>query len=252
MKSIKITAQYPIVKIKDGDLMYEVEKNWVGRPAWIKISRCKKPAPRFLSIEVPRCGEFIYKAFGRYYCPVDYTNKEEQRFMDAMAEEYDGMVADMFNIPMAKSLLSQLPLKKLKKDIHILDMGCGTGIMVKLLVKKGFFRFTLVDFSKNMLVQAKKKLGNSKAIKYEKVDIIKKMPKGVFDAAVSVMLFNTFNDKIIDLILSRLVKQMSKKAIFGIIEDTERSSYTKYFHPIINKMVDVGDRTKYIFVGIKK
>lgn len=252
MKNIKITAQYPVVKVKKGDLTYKVEKNWTERPAWVKLSHYKKPVPRFLSVKVSKYGELIYKAFGRYYTPINYTNDEEQRFMNAMAEEYDKMIANPFNIPMAKVLLSKLPLKELNKDAHILDLGCGTGIIARLLIKKGFTRFTLVDFSKNMLAQAKKKLYYNKIIKYKNIDITKELPKGMFDAVVSVMLFNTFDDKTISLVLGRLIKQMSKRALFGIVEDAERPAYTKYFHPVVSKMVDVGTHTKFIFIGTKK
>jgi len=252
MENIKITAQYPTMEVKDGDVTYQTEKNWTERPAWIKLVNWKKPTPRFLSVRVPGYGELIYKAFGRYYCPIDYTNDEERRFMDGMAGEYDAMVSDVFNTPMAKMLLARLPLKKINKEAHIFDVGCGTGIMSELLLKEGFSRFTLVDFSEGMLAHAKKKLASSQIINYKRVDITKELPKGMFDVVVSVMLFNSFDNKMTDNILSRFVKQMSEKAIFGVVEDAEKLAYTKYFKPIINEMVDVGTRTKYIFVGIKK
>lgn len=252
MKNIQIVAQYPTVKVNNKDITYQTEKKWTGRPAWIKIICHREPKPRFLSIRVPKHGELIYKAFGHYYYPIDYTNDEERRFMDGMAEEYDEMVADTFNTPMAKTLLSRLPLKEINKDGYILDMGCGTGIMAELLAREGFSHFTLVDFSEGMLTQAKNKLARVQMANYESMDITKELPKGVFDVVVSVMLFNSFDNKTTDLILSRLVKQMPKKALFGIIEDTEKSAYSKHFQPVVSKMVDIGHRTKYIFIGIKK
>lgn len=252
MKDIRITAQYPLVKVNSGDIAYQAEKKWIERPAWIKVTHNIQKPPRFLSIVVPKYGELIYKAFGNYYCPIDYTNDEERRFMDGMAADYDAMVADVFNVPMAKALLSQLPLGEIGKNAHVLDLGCGTGILTELLAQIGLSHFTLVDFSNGMLIQAKNKLAKIKTIDYERMDIAKKLPKGRFDAIVSVMLFNTFNAKMTDLILGRLSKKMTKNALFGVVEDAEKPAYAKYFNPIVNKVVDIGPRAKYIFVGRKK
>lgn len=251
-RNIKIIEHYLAKKIKNGDLIFRTERKWEVRPAWIKIIRSSKPLSRFALIDIPKTGNVIYRAFGHYFIPYDYTGSEEKRFMDAMAKDYDKMVAGKFNIPMAKALSSKLPLKKVDKNAHILDLGCGTGIMTELLSKEGFSNFTLVDFSKNMLAQAKKKLRGIEKIKYECMDITKKLPKGKFDVVLSVMLLNTFNEKITDSILSRLVRQMPQKALFGVLEDSKKSSYAKYFNPIIDKIFDTGLRNKYIFIGIKK
>lgn len=251
MPKIEITAQYKTEKAGK-DIAYQAEKQWTDRPAWIKLVRRKRPTPRFLSIKVPKYGELIYKAFGYYYYPIDYTNDEERRFMDGMARDYDEMVAGIFNLPMAKALLSRLPLNKLNKKGGVLDLGCGTGIMTELLAQSGFSDFTLVDFSMGMLKQAKKKIGDSRHIRYESLDITKTLPRGKFDLVVSVMLFNTFNNKQTDAILRRLVKQMPQGGIFGAVEDAAKPAYFKYFKPIISEMADVGPRAKYLFVGMKK
>lgn len=252
VKNIKIIEQYTTEELSDGDFVFETEKNWESRPAWIRIIKQNRPIGRFARIQIPKTGEILYRAFGRYFIPYDYTNAEEQLFMDAMAGEYDQMVADQFNAPMAKALISQLPLKKIDETAHILDMGCGTGILTELLIKEGFLKLTLVDFSKEMLIQAEKKLRNHKTINYESLDVTKKLPKGKFDLVLSVMLFNTFDDKTTDKILSRLVKQMPRNALFGVLEDSKKPAYTKYFDPLLDKVFNVGLREKYIFVGIKK
>jgi len=252
MENIKITEQYIAEKLSDGDFVFEMEKNWENRPAWIRIIKQNKPMGRFARIQIPKTGEILYRAFGRYFIPYDYTNAEEQRFMDAMASEYDQMVADQFNAPMAKALLSQLPIKNISKDVHILDLGCGTGILTEILAKEGFSKLTLVDFSKEMLIRAKKKLKNYKTINYNALDVTKKLPKGKFNMVLSVMLFNTFDDKTTDKILNCLVKQMPKKALFGVLEDSKKPVYTKYFDPLVDDVFDAGLRQKYIFVGVKK
>lgn len=252
MEKIKIIAKYLTMKVNDEDIRYQVEEVWTDRPAWIKIIDIKEPTPRFLSIQVLKYGELIYKAFGHYYYPIDYTNDEERRFMDGMAEEYDEMVASSFNIPMAKALLSKIPLSEIDKSSNLLDIGCGTGIMTEILVKEGFSKFTLVDFSEKILTEAKKKLTGIQGVNYENLDIIKDLPKGHFDMVVSVMLFNTFSNEATDLVLSRLVRQISEKGLFCVLEDSEKPAYKKYFDSVVSEMIDVGLRTKYIFIGRKK
>ena len=97
-----------------------------------------------------------------------------------------------------------------------------------------------------------KKLKNHKTINYEAIDITKKLPKGKFDLVLSIMLFNTFDDKTTDKILSRLVKQMPRGALFGVLEDSKKTAYIKYFNHLVDKLFATGLREKYIFVGIKK
>ncbi|MBI5733259.1 hypothetical protein HY967_04930, partial [Candidatus Jorgensenbacteria bacterium] len=123
MNSVKLLAKYPRVDLGEGKLRFAVEKNWEVRPAWIKLTNIEESLPRFLSVKVPKFGELIYKSFGAYYFPFDYTNDEERRLMDGMAQDYDNMVADAFNIPMAKTLLDKMPIGEAPLESRILDLG---------------------------------------------------------------------------------------------------------------------------------
>ena len=157
MNYVKLLAKYPRVDLKENELLFEVEKDWEVRPAWIKLINIEGSLPRFLSVQVPKFGELIYKSFRAYYFPFDYTNDEELRLMDGMAQDYDDMVADAFNIPMAKTLLDKMPIGEIPLESRILDLGCGTGIISDLLATQGYKHFTLVDFSRRMLNVAKTK-----------------------------------------------------------------------------------------------
>ena len=248
INSVKLLAKYPRINLKQDELTFEVEKDWEVRPAWIKLINIEGSFPRFLSVQVPKFGELIYKSFGAYYFPFDYTNDEELRLMNGMAKDYDDMVGRKFNIPMAKALLDKVPLGELSPESHILDLGCGTGIISALLAVQGYRHFTLVDFSRGMLNAAKTKprLRNAHFIL---ADVIKELPGGRYDLVVSVMLLNTFDEKSTDNIVSRLIPRLNPNSIFATLEDTQKHSYQKYFEPIYENMVDVANRTKYVFVG---
>jgi ubiquinone/menaquinone biosynthesis C-methylase UbiE len=245
----KLKSQYFTLEVKSSQYQLEVEKDWIGRPAWIKILNSQNSLPRFLSIETSQYGEVIYKAFGNYYFPLDYTNAEECRFMDGVAKDYDLMVADKFNIPMAKALIEKVGIKSIPHNIQILDLGCGTGIISQMLSDYGFSNFTLVDFSSEMLQLAKIKLNNMKNVEYECIDIKALSIKRNYDLVLSVMLFNSFNEKDTVKVLSNIIKHLNPGAIIAILEDKEKKAYSKYFKTKYSGMVDTGLRKKYIFIG---
>ena len=249
MNYVKLLAKYPRVDLKENELLFEVEKDWEVRPAWIKLINIEGSLPRFLSVQVPKFGELIYKSFRAYYFPFDYTNDEELRLMDGMAQDYDDMVADAFNIPMAKTLLDKMPIGEIPLENRILDLGCGTGIISDLLATQGYRHFTLVDFSQGILDAAKTK-PRLRDARFILTDVTKELPNGKkYDLVVSVMLFNTFDEKSTDNIVSRLIPRLNPNSIFATLEDTQKHSYQKYFEPIYENMVNVANRTKYVFVG---
>ncbi|WAQ93522.1 hypothetical protein MAR_005993 [Mya arenaria] len=49
----------------------------------------------------------------------------------------------------------------LNKDLHILDIGCGTGQYAKEMLDLGVGRMSLIDVSTDMLKAAKRKLANA-------------------------------------------------------------------------------------------
>ena len=95
-------------------------------------------------------------------------------------------IAEKYNkqrkIYQSKPLLLKF-LKHIPKNSKVLDLGCGTGIVVaKFLDRKGC-KVTGIDFSNGMLKLARKNIPNVKLIK---MDIAKmKFKENSFDGAVS-------------------------------------------------------------------
>jgi ubiquinone/menaquinone biosynthesis C-methylase UbiE len=247
MQTVKLLSKYPRVDLKADEVTFDAEKEWSDRPAWIRVNNLAE-LPRFISIQVPKFGELIYKSFGKYYYPFDYTNDEERRFMDGMAQDYDTMVADTFNVPMARVLLEKTPLSEIPTDYAILDLGCGTGIISDILSQQGYKNLTLVDFSQGMLDTAKAKPALSQA-NFVQADITTTLPQGEYGLVVSVMLFNTFDAEQTEKVFSLLLPRLKPGAILAVLEDTQKPSYAKHFDTLFSGMVDVANRTKFIFVG---
>ncbi len=247
MPPITLLAQYPRQDLTENQIAFEAEQDWTNRPAWIRLDTTE-PLPRFLSIQVPKHGEIIYKSFGKYYYPFDYTNEEERRFMDGMASEYDDMVGNAFNIPMAKTLLEHIPLERLNPSDAVLDLGCGTGIFSHILATRGYKNLTLVDFSQGMLGTAQSKDALQTA-RFVQADVTKEIPAEKYSLVVSVMLFNTFDEEKTEQVFHNLLPNLRPGAIIAVLEDTEKVAYSKYLQPLFSGMVDVADRTKFVFVG---
>ncbi|MDO5826200.1 MAG: 16S rRNA (cytosine(1402)-N(4))-methyltransferase [Methanosphaera sp. rholeuAM130] len=89
------------------------------------------------------------------------------KHFDDEAEGFDNAINK--NIPrydeMIEVLVNAIPNDK--KDLRVLDLGCGTGnITLKLLERFPKARVTCLDLSKNMLELAKKKLSDYDSIEY--------------------------------------------------------------------------------------
>ncbi|XP_052784473.1 demethylmenaquinone methyltransferase-like isoform X2 [Mya arenaria] len=70
---------------------------------------------------------------------------------------------DKFRIPVGRDFIagmSQLYTGKRLQDLHILDIGCGTGQYAKEMLDLGVGRISLIDASPDMLNAAKYKLAN--------------------------------------------------------------------------------------------
>jgi len=69
-------------------------------------------------------------------------------------QEWEG---DCIKTRRGKNLrLRRLNFLRLKKSDYILDLGCGDGLNIKILMKKGVKRIVGVDISRQLLLEAKK------------------------------------------------------------------------------------------------
>jgi SAM-dependent methyltransferase len=124
--------------------------------------------------------------------------------------------------------------KLIKKDIRlILDAGCGTGRHLRFLSSKGFFVVGL-DYSKNMILNAKKLMNGSYVI-----GDIRNLPfkDSVFDA--TICLGNTIGSiQDVESVLEKIIKEM-KRVTKNILIIEFRSGGKKEIKSIGNEEYEV-------------
>ncbi|MBI2548202.1 class I SAM-dependent methyltransferase [Candidatus Woesearchaeota archaeon] len=84
-------------------------------------------------------------------------------------------------------------VKKMSKPTtQILDLGCGTGINAGRLLEQKipFQQYTGIDFSEEMLSQARKKYGSQRRIKFNFHDLTKKPLKGNYDVIITTWVLS--------------------------------------------------------------
>ncbi len=98
------------------------------------------------------------------------------------------------------------------KGKNILDLGCGTGRYSILLAKKGANVFA-VDFSKEMLTEAKKKARNAKIrITFKQYDLKRRLNlKEKFDVIISTLVIGHFRNP--NLFFSRISHMLKPNGI---------------------------------------
>ncbi len=89
-----------------------------------------------------------------------YTAKNHDELMGAYkdwASEYDNDTVDRFGYVAHIASADALDQALDSKEKHILDAGCGTGLVGEELIKRGYRRIDALDYSKEMLDEARQK-----------------------------------------------------------------------------------------------
>jgi SAM-dependent methyltransferase len=208
------------------------DKTSKERPAWVEIKGLPERT-MFIRLNYNHClySYMLYLMEG-LYLPIDYTSEEMAKFYDKWSSKYDSYVkGGKINLEEGESIVSLFDKYNKNKNIEILDLGAGTGILSEILVGHGYKNITLVDFSQKMLNKAKKNklLKNCRFIKADlrKINLHKK-----FDVACSLFSFGStsyFSREEIPIIFNVLKKHLKNNAFFFIVGHSKHEEYTKQF-----------------------
>ncbi|MDD4983803.1 MAG: class I SAM-dependent methyltransferase [Candidatus ainarchaeum sp.] len=262
---MELTSYYRKTKPTEKELnkfKITYDKKSQNRPAWIKIDGLEGKV-KFIEIHLGKKGRNgRRKQFYRTYLPlglflpIDYTSEEMSKYYDKFAETYDKEIKETgYNTGAAKFLIGKIK-KYVNKNPAILDLGAGTGIVNEVYALASFKNMTLVDFSKGMLDDAKKKPA-LRGCKFIRADIRKLNLKGKYDLITSHFSLGNYryiNEEDVDKILKKFKKNLTQKGIIAIIGHFNLELFRKHFKELKSGIYTLNKSKKLFadyFIGRK-
>ena len=138
-----------------------------------------------------------------------------KNFYDKFSETYDKYIKQN-NLRATRFLLKKI---KLTKNAKILDLGAGTGIGSIPFVRDGYKNITLVEYSPNMLDNAKKKK-ELKTCRFICEDIMDLNLNEKFDLIFSIFSFGLhayFDKKEMPVLWKKIHKHLKSNGIIALI-----------------------------------
>lgn len=217
---IKLDKLY-FSKNVDKEYTFEYDKTSKKRPSWLKFENLPNEV-QFVKILIDEEAFWYRRYFKNYFFPLNNTKEDYENYYDKISEEYEKMVPQ--NKDISKFIIKQLNKFKINKNIKILELGAGTGLVSEELAKEGYKNLVLVDISSKCLEVAKRKKILSEC-KFIKADLLKFKSNEKFRVIYNSMSLDYFNEDELDKIL-KLTKQNLLKD--GIFISVDRHIYKQY------------------------
>lgn len=221
--TMKLKVDHIFLKKKKRVKIIDYHKGKV-RPAWIRLGKIPKDT-RFIRLVVgdKTNRSYSYKLWNirtNVFVPVDFSFVAAKDYYNEFSKLYDKLIEQLpKNINIGKLMLNFLKKYRKDKNIEILDLGAGTGILTELFVKEGYKNMALLDFSKGMLAKAKKKksLKECKFIQQDirKLKLIKKYD--VIMSFFSLGLPNYFSEEETQKILKLIKTKLKKNGLLILV-----------------------------------
>lgn len=210
------------------NIKFTYDKTSKKRPAWIFVKNLPEGV-RFLGTRIN--GKIFYYRFylsttTPLFLPTHYTKEEMKKFYNKLSQTYDPEIGSR-NTLAVRFLFNKI---QMPKDTQILDLGAGSGLSSVSLVKDGYKDITLLDFSKGMILKAKKKKG-LKNCKFIIGDITKLKLKQKYDLIFSAFSFAShsyFEDKEMPKLWLKITEMLKPNGMFLLIGNDFEPSKTLF------------------------
>lgn len=237
----------------------DYDKQSIKRPAWIEVKGLCEGI-RLLSIEWKN-KLYVYQAFLTpiLFLPIDSSKEEMRLFYDRWAKTYDDSVIRTLHGNAAEFLVSLLAKYKVRKNIDILDLCSGTGILDEALVRKGYNNITLIDYSEEMLNEARKKVVLTNC-NFVKQDVTNLNLKKRYDMITGMFGFGSSSKEDVKILFRILDKYLKKKGLFLMLghfksEELDLSKKLKKIEAGEYELSSTKHEKRFLadyFLGIKK
>jgi len=256
---IKIDKVFVKKNIKGKIINYHKGKE---RPSWIRIRGLPKDA-WFVNIAVGDKAKryHVYRLWNiknQVFIPVDYRFEDVKDYYNEFSKIYDSLVKQFpKNIEAGNLILQFLKEYKPQKNIEILDLGAGTGIITELFAKEGYKNLILLDLSRKMLDKAKKKK-ELKECKFIKQDLKKLKISKKYDVIMSffsIGLPSYFSEEETQNIFEIIKKHLKKNGLFMLMGYCDLPRKNPYFTTLKKGKMITDKKKGYYFdwyIGGKK
>ena len=243
---------YPRQDAIDKSLVVDYDKKGKRRPAWIKLDEKKSKGLKFLTFEGKNEVTHYKLRIGKYYTPINLLHEEDKVFFNHIAKEFDDINSANYYLG---TYFTQKVLKYSKKNAKIVDVLCATGITSEELVKEGFSNLTLIDFSKNMINKAKKKICLKNA-KFVCEDFFDWKSKEKFDVIICMMGVHYYEGMELKFFLKKISDLLKKDGLFVCAQPSYPLELEKLFKKVESKFLAFTNKNYSCdlpyFIGRKK
>lgn len=115
------------------------------------------------------------------------------KWLETRPKDYDRGI-QLLTLGKLRPLKEQIAHQYVNAGMRVLEIGCGTGTLTKLLVQRRA-QVTAIDASPTMLAEAQQKLADANLAEFHQLDatlIADKFPASSFDLIVSTLVFSEF------------------------------------------------------------
>ena len=171
----------------------------------------------------------------------DVSNLDPEEYYDKMANEYNNVVVEKWGYKMPQEVTKCLLTNNISKDLNILDLGCGNGLVGEELYKNGYVDITGVDISDKMMDMARK-TGSYKNVL--KSDLSKELP---FDEnSYSVLVCVGTTTYLDPSVLHDWCKVIKKG---GYLIFTHKTAVWKIWEPVQKILINDDKKIEQIFIS---
>ena len=123
-----------------------------------------------------------------------------------------------------------LSLVDLKPGDSVLDLGCGTGVMIPFYLAARAGKIVAVDVSENMIERAKEKFGHEPSVELRAQDVLSLDEAERFDAAIIYNAYPHFPNK--PALVEKVYRLLKPKGRFAVAHGIGRDAINRHHEAV--------------------
>lgn len=155
--------------------------------------------------------------------------KEIAEFFDSFAESWDKDI-----IKHERKIKKILDVAEVTQNKKVLDVGCGTGVLIPDYIERNVAKCIAIDISANMIRIAESKFKNFKNIGFIHADAENFEFKEKFDCIIIYNAFPHFINR--DILFDNLAKHLNDNGRITIAHSMSRDALIKHHSGIAEKV----------------